>query len=148
MEIDDLGARLRHLRVASGRTIAAVAADAGLSVPYIANLENGRGNPTLSAVNRLAAALGARLTVEVGDHQPAQGSPVLPETLVQFARSQRFKVECALLAEAAEVPEPVIRLRLLTAMAAMGALTDRPPSELDWHRVLDTAALITRQTRN
>ena len=33
----------------------------GLSVPYIANLENGRGNPTVTALTRLAAALGLAL---------------------------------------------------------------------------------------
>jgi len=38
--------------------VASVAADAGLSVPYIANLENGRGNPTTAALARLAEALG------------------------------------------------------------------------------------------
>src|SRR5439155_12714694 len=45
VEIFDLGNRLRNRRTAAGRTIASVAAEAGLSVPYIANLENGRGNP-------------------------------------------------------------------------------------------------------
>ena len=48
---------LRDRRKAAGRTIASVAVDAGLSVPYIANLENGRGNPTLSALDRLPAEL-------------------------------------------------------------------------------------------
>jgi transcriptional regulator with XRE-family HTH domain len=58
-----LGTRLRGMRAAAGRTVASVAADAGLSVPYIANLENGRGNPTLAALERLATALGASLQV-------------------------------------------------------------------------------------
>ena len=35
-----------------------MAAEAGLSVPYIANLENGRGNPTTAA---LAQAMGRDL---------------------------------------------------------------------------------------
>ncbi|MBL7259574.1 helix-turn-helix domain-containing protein [Paractinoplanes lichenicola] len=63
MEIAELGEQLKQKRVESGRTIASVAAEAGLSVPYIANLENGRGNPTLAAVNRLAEALGLRLSI-------------------------------------------------------------------------------------
>ena len=67
---------MRARRTAAGRTIASVAADAGLSVPYIANLENGRGNPTLSAVNSLATALGVRLTVELTDgDEPAPDAP-------------------------------------------------------------------------
>lgn len=63
----DLSAELRDRRKAAGRTIASVAVDAGLSVPYIANLENGRGNPTLAALDRLASALGTRLELTLVD---------------------------------------------------------------------------------
>lgn len=146
MEIADLGVRLRSRRTAAGRTIASVAADAGLSVPYIANLENGRGNPTLSAVSSLAAALGARLIVDLADDdQPAPEAPsALPDSLVQFARSPRFVAEAARLAKATKTSETALRGRLLQAMAGLGTLTTRPMSELDWHRILDTAVLIAR----
>src|SRR4051794_2110680 len=71
----ELGEVLRDRRKAAGRTIASVAVDAGLSVPYIANLENGRGNPTVAALDRLARALGAELEVRIGDsEQPAAQS--------------------------------------------------------------------------
>ena len=56
MEDSAIGRQLRARRTAAGRTVASVAADAGLSVPYIANLENGRGNPTTAALRRLAEA--------------------------------------------------------------------------------------------
>jgi transcriptional regulator with XRE-family HTH domain len=146
VEIRDLGNRLRNRRTAAGRTIASVAADAGLSVPYIANLENGRGNPTLSAVNSLATALGARLVVALAeDDDPAREAPaVLPDTLVQFARSPRFATEAARLAKVIRASETVTRERLLQAMTGMGSLAGRPLSELDWHRILDVAVLITR----
>jgi transcriptional regulator with XRE-family HTH domain len=145
MEIVDLGGRLRHRRLASGRTIASVAQDAGLSVPYIANLENGRGNPTLSAVNRLAEALGVRLALDIADgDKRGREADALPGTLEQFSHTPRFAVETIRLANAAETPEAPTRLRLLHAMAAMGALANKPLSELDWHRILDTAVLITR----
>src|SRR2546430_150864 len=45
----EIGRQLRARRTAAGRTVASVAADAGPSVPYIANLENGRGNPPPAA---------------------------------------------------------------------------------------------------
>src|SRR5579862_7498251 len=80
------------LRTAAGRTVASVAEDAGLSVPYIANLENGRGNPTLTALGRLASALGARLEVSLA---PA-GRPALPDT-------------------AAELPAALVRVRRTAA---------------------------------
>ena len=124
-----------------------MAADAGLSVPYIANLENGRGNPTLSAVANLATALGAHLVVELADdNEPARRDPdALPDSLIQFARSSRFSAEAARLAKATRSPQNAVRERLLHAMAAMVPLTRRPLSGLDWHRVLDTAVLIARE---
>ncbi|MEV0716805.1 helix-turn-helix transcriptional regulator [Asanoa sp. NPDC050611] len=134
MEIVELGRRLRARRTASGRTIASVAADAGLSVPYIANLENGRGNPTLAAVASLATALGTELRVELSDGAGTEATPAqLPDSLVRFARTQRFAAE--------RLPD---RERVLTAMATLGALADRPLTELDWHRVLDTIVLLSR----
>ncbi|MEV4640130.1 helix-turn-helix transcriptional regulator [Actinoplanes sp. NPDC049548] len=145
MEIADLGNRLRNRRLATGRTIAAVAADAGLSVPYIANLENGRGNPTLSAVNRLGSALGVELVLRAADDGTEPEPPgALPDTLVQFSRTPRFSSETARLARITRAPEDLTRERLLHAMAAMGALAGRPLAELDWHRLLDAAVLVAR----
>jgi hypothetical protein len=37
-----------------------------------------------------------------------------------------------------------MRERLLPAMAAMGALSTRPLTEPDWHRLLDAAILTAR----
>jgi len=142
VEIVELGARLRHRRTAAGRTIASVAADAGLSVPYIANLENGRGNPTLSAVNSLATALGAHLVLDLDERSPA---PVaLPESLLQFARQRRFTAESARMAQDAGQSATATRERLLLAMAAMGALSAHALTEPDWHRLLDAAILTAR----
>jgi len=134
-----VGARLRARRTAAGRTIASVAAEAGLSVPYIANLENGRGNPTLTALSQLATALGARLVLELDEHpSPAPGP--LPDTLLQFARHPRFAEE----ARRTGAPGTAARERLLHAMAGLAAVSGRPLTELDWHRILDTVVLINR----
>jgi len=142
VEIVDLGRALRARRTAAGRTIASVAADAGLSVPYIANLENGRGNPTLTALNSLAAALGMRMTVDLAEgDEPA---PEPPPALALFSQSARFTAEARWLAASTRVSETLARERLLHAMAGMASLTSRPLSDLDWHRVLDAAVLIAR----
>jgi transcriptional regulator with XRE-family HTH domain len=146
VEIAELGRELRARRAAAGRTIASVAADAGLSVPYIANLENGRGNPTLSALAALSRALGADLIVDLGaepDHTPGHepGHTPLPSSLIAFARSPRFAAEAAALETAGT---PAARPRLLHALAAMSALSPRPLTDLDWHRLLDAAVLISR----
>jgi transcriptional regulator with XRE-family HTH domain len=142
VEISELGGLLRARRTAAGRTIASVAFDAGLSVPYIANLENGRGNPTLSAVTSLATALGARLAVELTDGDATAQTP-LPDSLLRFAKSARFTAESARLATAADAPETATRERLLHAMAGMAALATRPVTDTDWHRLLDAAILMS-----
>ena len=58
-----LGKRLRSRRVALGLTLADASARAGLSLPYVSNLERGRGNPTIDALRSLADAL----DLEVGE---------------------------------------------------------------------------------
>ncbi len=147
METDELGRRLRARRTAAGRTIASVAMQAGLSVPYIANLENGRGNPTLAALTSLARALGAELRVELAEAR-GSGEPVLvtvlPDSLVQFARLPRFAGEAERLASTTGQPVVTARERLLAAMSCVASVSPGPLTALDWHRVLDVIVLITR----
>ena len=91
MENEEIGRQLRARRTAAGRTVASVAADAGLSVPYIANLENGRGNPTTAALARLAEALGLRLviTLEAGEAGRAGARGAGDSRLARPARAHR-----------------------------------------------------------
>ena len=49
-----LGKRMRARRAELGLTLAQVADRSGISLPYISNLERGRGNPTLEALTKLA----------------------------------------------------------------------------------------------
>jgi transcriptional regulator with XRE-family HTH domain len=142
VEIQDLGVRLRARRAAAGETIASVAVRAGLSVPYIANLENGRGNPTLTALSALAQALGASLRVELveaGEHGTPPPAPTA--SLSKFARLPRFAEAAERLASLAGCPVPVERDRLLSAMSAVAFAVPSPMTELDWHRVLDAMIL-------
>ncbi|GAA4081149.1 helix-turn-helix domain-containing protein [Nonomuraea soli] len=125
-----LGRELRRRRAAQGRTVASVATDAGLSVPYVANLENGRGNPTLSALARLAESLGARLSVTFGDDddEPREPSP-------RFFRSARFEREVARLGEQR-------RAVLVEALAGAARAIPRELDDADWQRLLDAVVLI------
>ncbi|MCS7475362.1 helix-turn-helix domain-containing protein [Umezawaea endophytica] len=141
----DLGKQLRALRAASGRTVAAVATDAGLSVPYVANLENGRGNPTVDVLDRLAAALDTRLTIGfvqgdgTSDQPPASD---LPASLVRFSRGPRFRHDVRVLAEAAGHSPTELAGRLLGTMAGLADLTGRDLAEADWFRLLDAVLLV------
>ncbi|MFT4709245.1 MAG: XRE family aerobic/anaerobic benzoate catabolism transcriptional regulator [Planctomycetota bacterium] len=55
-----VGTRLRDTREASGRSLSAVAREAGVSRRYLTDAEAGRANPTVLILARLAIALGAK----------------------------------------------------------------------------------------
>ena len=138
--METLGPRLRAIRAAAGRTVASVAADAGLSVPYIANLENGRGNPTLAALDRLARALGTGLTVDLG--APASAAPVgPPASLVRVARTARFRRTAATLAGPDRNPAEVAAA-LIDLLARVGPAVGTEPTDDDWWRILDALLLV------
>jgi hypothetical protein len=128
----EIGRQLRARRTAAGRTVASVAADAGLSVPYIANLENGRGNPTTAALTRLAEALGLRLVVTLapGEGSAASGTPGVagvPASLVRLGRTERFRGAVAV---------------MVAALAALAQALGRDLAEADWWRLLDALVLV------
>lgn len=146
MENPPLGHQLRALRTAAGRTVASVAADAGLSVPYIANLENGRGNPTTTALSRLAAALGSQLVITLtppaAGPAATQGVPAgVPASLVRFARTPRFRHATAAMARARQLDPGELAQRLIPAMAALASALGADLSDPDWGRILDALLL-------
>jgi transcriptional regulator with XRE-family HTH domain len=139
-----IGRQLRARRTAAGRTVASVAADAGLSVPYIANLENGRGNPTTAALARLAEALGLRLAVTLipdEEGQPA-ASPEIPASLVRFGRTARFRRAVRAMAAALDLDADEFSAQLVAAMAMLAQAIGRDLAEPDWWRLLDALLLI------
>jgi transcriptional regulator with XRE-family HTH domain len=144
-----IGSQLRSRRAAAGRTVASVAADAGLSVPYIANLENGRGNPTVTALARLAEALGMRLAVTLvpaGEQPEVPGSDAVPASLVRFGRSAGFRRGVRVIAAALDLEAGELSGRLVTALAALGNTVGnglgRDLGEADWSRILDALLLV------
>ena len=148
MDHEAIGRQLRARRTAAGRTVASVAADAGLSVPYVANLENGRGNPTATALTRLAGALGTRLVITLAPEEGSQdaGGPALPEvpaSLVRLGRTPRFRRAVAAMATALGTDADEFSARLVAALAALAQATGRDLAEPDWWRLLDALLLIT-----
>jgi transcriptional regulator with XRE-family HTH domain len=153
MDDPRLGHQLRTLRTAAGRTVASVAQDAGLSVPYIANLENGRGNPTVTALDRLASALGVRLAVllvPAADGAPSgpdaalsrDAVPELPASLVRVRRTAAFRRATEVMAQALGLDHQAFSVRLTGALATLAAAMGREPSEADWWRLLDAILLM------
>ena len=148
MEDSAIGRQLRARRTAAGRTVASVAADAGLSVPYIANLENGRGNPTTAALARLAEALGMRLVVtlvpeEAGRQQSGPPpAPPTPASLVRLGRTDRFRRSVTAMAAALGREADEFSAQLVGALAALGQAMGRELTEADWWRLLDALLLV------
>ncbi len=148
MEHEAIGRQLRARRTAAGRTVASVAADAGLSVPYVANLENGRGNPTATALTRLAGALGTRLVITLAPEEGSQDAgepapPGVPASLVRLGRTPRFRRAVAAMATALGADADEFSARLVAALAALAQATGRDLAEPDWWRLLDALLLIT-----
>jgi transcriptional regulator with XRE-family HTH domain len=150
VEYPAIGRELRARRTAAGRTVASVAADAGLSVPYIANLENGRGNPTTTALTRLAEALGLRLVVALvaaDDSQraaapTAPAAPQVPSSLVRLGRTARFRQAADVMATTVDVDADEFAAQLVAALAAMARALGKDLAEADWWRLLDALVLI------
>ncbi|WP_066946964.1 helix-turn-helix domain-containing protein [Microtetraspora fusca] len=142
MDHVELGRRLRSRRAALGRTVASVATEAGLSVPYVANLENGRGNPTVAVLDRLADALGTRLVIALADPTAEQAIAALPPSLVHFSQSRRFRREVGRLAAVLEEDHRAVHAMLVDALAAVGGVLRRDLREADWQRLLDAVVLI------
>jgi transcriptional regulator with XRE-family HTH domain len=146
----EIGRQLRARRTAAGRTVASVAADAGLSVPYIANLENGRGNPTTATLARLAGALGLRLVVTLASGEGSatsgtpgiSGVPGVPASLVRLGRTERFRAAVAVMAPALGVNPGEFSGQLVAALAALAQALGRDLAEADWWRLLDALVLV------
>ena len=143
MEDSAIGRQLRARRTAAGRTVASVAADAGLSVPYIANLENGRGNPTTAALRRLAEALDLRLVVTLAaEEADAAAAPEIPASLVRLGRTRRFRQAVTAMAAALDRDPDDLSAQLVAALAALAQAMGREPAEPDWWRLLDALVLM------
>jgi transcriptional regulator with XRE-family HTH domain len=143
-----LGHQLRALRTAAGRTVASVAADAGLSVPYIANLENGRGNPTTTALSQLAGALGMRLVITLvpavdARHPAPEIAADIPASLVRLGRTRRFQRAAEVMAAAQDADPRDFSVHLVSALAKVAGALSAEPSQADWWRLLDALLLIT-----
>ncbi|HEY3906980.1 MAG TPA: helix-turn-helix domain-containing protein [Streptosporangiaceae bacterium] len=147
MDGQEIGRQLRARRAAAGRTVASVAMDAGLSVPYVANLENGRGNPTLSALSRLATALDTELAVSLDSADPDAGARTrlaaeMPQSLVRFGRTRRFRAAAEMLSRELAIEPDELAAQLLTGLAMVGTWLSRDLAEADCWRLLDALTLI------
>lgn len=85
----DVGARLQKLREAQGLSQRALAAASGLSPNALSQIERGNVSPSVSTLNRLAAALGVPITAffSTGEaHQPVVFTKADQRARIPFSR--------------------------------------------------------------
>jgi transcriptional regulator with XRE-family HTH domain len=141
---------MRARREQLGYTLAAVAEEANVSVPYLANLENGRGNPTFNVLTSLANALQAPLhdLVRSSGHEEALLAEetlrlaTMPDSLKSYSRSRRFKEQVDRLAQQRKLSYEQMRSTLLTSLAAAPVDMKDDFETRDWDRLLDAYVLV------
>jgi transcriptional regulator with XRE-family HTH domain len=143
------GQRLRARRVELDLTLAEVAERSGLSLPYVSNLERGRGNPTEEALRALAEALELPLAAVIGEDGDLDSIEVVladaPRSLLAFAKTSRFRDAVARLAEQQHADSEEMRRRMLVGMASAPRRSTGDPTEEDWRRLLDVYSLILQE---
>ena len=116
-------------------------------MPYIANLENGRGNPTTTALTRLAGALGMHLVIALVPVEDSQAgvpaSPEVPASLVRLGRTARFRQVVRAIAAALDLDADEFSAQLVAALAALAHSMGKDLAEADWWRILDALLLVT-----
>jgi len=127
-------------------TLAQVAEKAGLSLPYVSNLERGHGNPTLEALTALSNALEMPLSQLLGDAGPIEPLQMVlasaPASLRQFARTPEFQAAVTELAQRQGESFEAMREKVLVGMASSPQRSSGESSEADWRRILDAYSLI------
>jgi transcriptional regulator with XRE-family HTH domain len=146
-----LGERLRSRRRKLGLTIAQVADSAGLSLPYVSNLERGRGNPTLDVLTSLAAVLDLPMAQLMGNGNDDVTEDLserflasIPPSLNRFSNTEDFVREVQGLAKIKGENYDELRHRVLLGMATAPRRSTGDPTFDDWRRLLDVYTLILR----
>ena len=90
-QVENLGARLRKVRLATGMSLREVSRQLGVSPSFVSQLENGKSQPSVATLYSLAQLLGVSID-ELFVVEGEQGSPPKPPDVVEAvdsAQSQR-----------------------------------------------------------
>lgn len=92
MKNEKLPRVLRHLRESAGHSIYTLAKESGLSRAYISKLENGKSNPTLESLKKIAKPLGFSLLdiVTLAEGQPSIMKTNISEVEERVSKDKSF----------------------------------------------------------
>jgi transcriptional regulator with XRE-family HTH domain len=82
--MDLLGPRLRQIRKASKKTQERVCLDGGITQAMVSALENGKGDPALSTLRKVAKGYGVPLAMLFSDEPPIPPPPPEPRKPTQL----------------------------------------------------------------
>ncbi|MBV8765686.1 MAG: helix-turn-helix transcriptional regulator [Hyphomicrobiales bacterium] len=102
----ELGQRVRRMRALRGMSRKMLSRVSGVSERYIAELESGRGNPSITLLRRVAAATGGALEDLVGEPSSQAQEWVLMRELMRRASPEAMRAAKAVLSVARPKPEP------------------------------------------
>lgn len=109
---DQIGGRLKAVRMSKGMSAREVAERAGVTAAYISRLENGRMSPTVASLSRVMQALGESVGALFGD-AAGVASPVV-------RRDQRHLVRSHGVEDYRVTPRWADRLEVLETVVAPG----------------------------
>lgn len=110
-EREQLGRRVRQLRLARGMSARDLAARSGLTTAYLSRLENGRLSPTVATLSRLVAAMEETITsLFTGEQEPGPVVRAAERTPLQSSGVADFRI----------TPSWATRLEVLESIVAPG----------------------------
>jgi transcriptional regulator with XRE-family HTH domain len=110
-EREQLGRRIRQLRLAKGMSARDVAAVSGLTTTYISRLENAKLSPTVATLSRLVAAMGETITsLFAGEQAPGPVVRAAERTPLQSSGVADYRI----------TPSWATRLEVLESIVAPG----------------------------
>lgn len=133
--LNDLGVRLRDLRVERGLTLAELALRSALSVGMISHIERGKTSPSLKTLERLRLALDVPLGIFF---EPAADRASDAAWVLRAARRRRLTLDEIGLVKEMLSPEQGGGLELLMLVLAPGGSSGPEP----WARAAEKAGLV------
>ncbi len=111
-----LAGKIRAARAQRGMTRNALAADSGVSLRFLAQLESGQGNPSILVLRRVASAMGFPADDLLSDDPPPAIERILLQQMLKslpdaaFAKARRLLAQQLGVAQASDDKKPYVTL--------------------------------------
>jgi XRE family aerobic/anaerobic benzoate catabolism transcriptional regulator len=133
--LQELADRIRDGRAQRGMTRNSLAADSGVSLRFLAQLEAGEGNPSILVLRRVAAAMGFPLDVLLAEEPAKSADHLLINQSLERLSRENLQIARKLLTERFSAAEPSARNNAYVALIGLrGAGKSTLGRRLSLHR--------------